>query len=107
MIVRLAAGLFGAGVALRNSMYDHGQLKSRELQGPVVSIGNISVGGSGKTPFTIALGELLKKRGIPFDVLSRGYRRETRGALFVDPHGTARQFGDEPLLISRELGCAV
>ena len=107
MIVRLAAGLFGAGIALRNSLYDHGQLRSRELAGPVISIGNISVGGSGKTPFTIALGELLKKRGIPFDVLSRGYRRETRGPLFVDPAGTARQFGDEPLLIARELGVDV
>ena len=49
--------LFGAGVHLRNRWYDSGTLKSRELAGPVVSIGSISVGGAGKTPFTILLGE--------------------------------------------------
>jgi len=73
----------------------------------VISVGNISVGGSGKTPFVIMLGELLKQRGIAFDVLSRGYGRETRGTIIVDPKGTARHFGDEPLLIARRLGCPV
>jgi tetraacyldisaccharide 4'-kinase len=73
----------------------------------VISVGNVSVGGSGKTPFVIMLGELLKQRGIEFDVLSRGYGRKTRGAMLVDPNGTSRQFGDEPLLIARRLGCPV
>jgi tetraacyldisaccharide 4'-kinase len=88
-------------------MYDRGQLKANELRGPVVSIGNISVGGSGKTPFTILLGTLLRERGIPFDILSRGYGRLTRGAMIVDPNGSSRDFGDEPLLMSRELGADV
>jgi tetraacyldisaccharide 4'-kinase len=69
----------------------------------VISIGNLSVGGSGKTPFVILLGELLKARGVKFDVLSRGYGRKTRGVLLVDPGGFATQFGDEPLLIARRL----
>jgi tetraacyldisaccharide 4'-kinase len=69
----------------------------------VVSIGNLSVGGSGKTPFVILLGELLKARGVKFDVLSRGYGRQTRGVLFVDPGGSSNEFGDEPLLIARRL----
>jgi len=73
------------------------------LEGPVVSIGNLTVGGSGKTPFLIALGEWLQQRGIAFDVLSRGYRRETQGVAIVDPNGSARDFGDEPLLIARRL----
>jgi tetraacyldisaccharide 4'-kinase len=73
----------------------------------VISVGNLSVGGSGKTPFVIALGELLKARGIHFDVLSRGYGRKTRGVLVVDPQGDASSFGDEPLLISRRLGVPV
>ena len=65
------------------------------------------MGGSGKTPFVIALGELLKARGIRFDVLSRGYGRKTRGVLVVDPDGNAADFGDEPLLIARRLGVPV
>lgn len=99
--------LFGAGVHLRNRWYDTGALKSRELAGPVVSIGSISVGGAGKTPFTILLGELLKQRGIAFDILSRGYRRTTKGAAIVDPNGSPREFGDEPLLMARKLGVPV
>jgi tetraacyldisaccharide 4'-kinase len=79
----------------------------RRLEGPVVSIGNLTVGGSGKTPFLIALGELLKQRGVAFDVLSRGYRRQTQGVAIVDPKGSAREFGDEPLLIARKLGVHV
>jgi tetraacyldisaccharide 4'-kinase len=107
MILEPLTFLFGAGVSLRNQLYDSGRLKSRELAGPVVSIGNISVGGAGKTPFTILLGELLKTRGIEFDVLSRGYRRASSGAKIVDANGTAREFGDEPLLMARKLGVPV
>jgi tetraacyldisaccharide 4'-kinase len=95
--------LFGVGVRMRNALYDAGTLRARHLQGPVISIGNISVGGAGKTPFTILLGELLKARGIKFDVLSRGYHRESRGVVMVDRAGTAAQFGDEPLLIAQHL----
>jgi len=99
--------LFGAGVHLRNRWYDSGALKSRELAGPVVSIGSISVGGAGKTPFTILLGQLLKQRGIAFDILSRGYRRTTKGSAIVDPAGSPRDFGDEPLMMARKLGVPV
>src|SRR5207248_5588177 len=101
------SSLYGLVTAARNGLYDRSILKSRKLLRPVISVGNISVGGSGKTPFVIMLGELLKQRGIAFDVLSRGYGRETRGTMLVDPSGTSRQFGDEPLLISRRLGCSV
>ncbi|MGZ4826756.1 MAG: tetraacyldisaccharide 4'-kinase [Terriglobales bacterium] len=103
----ILSGIFGGAVRLRNSLYDAGALPARRLAGPVVSVGNLSVGGSGKTPFVILLGELLKSRGIPFDVLSRGYRRQTGGATIVDPSGLPRDFGDEPLLIARRLQCPV
>lgn len=100
-------GLFGAATALRNTFYDRGVLSSRRLEQPVISVGNLSVGGSGKTPFVIALGELLLARGIRFDVLSRGYGRMTRGVLVVETGGSAADFGDEPLLIARRLGVPV
>jgi tetraacyldisaccharide 4'-kinase len=95
--------IFAAAVASRNALYDRGVFKVHKLARPVVSIGNISVGGSGKTPFVIALGELLKQRGIAFDVLSRGYGRSSTDIAVVDPEGSPAQFGDEPLLIARKL----
>jgi tetraacyldisaccharide 4'-kinase len=99
--------VFGAAVRARNEFYDRGTFQTRRLQGPVISIGNLSTGGAGKTPFLLLLGELLKQRSILFDVLSRGYGRATKGVALVDPAGTAREFGDEPLLIARKLGVPV
>ncbi len=101
------SGLFASGVALRNALYDAGIFNVRRLSRPVVSVGNISVGGSGKTPFVIALGELLKARGIKCDVLSRGYGRSSKDVAIVDPQGAPEQFGDEPLLIARKVGVPV
>src|SRR5581483_1123069 len=101
------ASIYGFGVRTRNALYDRGTLKPNVLQGPVISVGNLSVGGSGKTPFVILLGRLLILRGIPFDVLSRGYGRQTRGTAIVEPSGSASRYGDEPLLIARRLGVPV
>lgn len=101
------SALFGIAVGLRNSFYERGILKSRSLARPVISIGNLSVGGSGKTPFVIALGRLLKEQGIEFDVLSRGYGRQSKEITIVDAQGSPEQFGDEPLLIARKLGVPV
>jgi len=95
--------IYGGIVGARNALYQRSVLPARHLQGGVVSVGNVSAGGSGKTPFVILLGELLKARGIKFDVLSRGYGRTSRGVLLVDPAGLPDQFGDEPLLIARKL----
>src|SRR6476646_4112472 len=78
-------------------------MPERRLEGPVVSVGNLSAGGSGKTPFVMMLGELLKARGIKFDVLSRGYGRKSRGVMLVDARGLPQKYGDEPLLIARKL----
>lgn len=97
------SAIYGGVVGARNALYDGGVFRARRLQGAVVSVGNLSAGGSGKTPFVLLLGELLKARGIKFDVLSRGYGRESRGVRLVDPEGLPREFGDEPLLIARKL----
>ncbi|MGA8274619.1 MAG: tetraacyldisaccharide 4'-kinase, partial [Candidatus Sulfotelmatobacter sp.] len=97
------SAVYGGIVGTRNSFYDRGWLRARALSGAVISVGNLSAGGSGKTPFVILLGGLLKERGIGFDVLSRGYGRRTRGVQLVDPGGLPQDFGDEPLLIARRL----
>ncbi len=97
------SAIFGAGVAARNALYERNVFKVQKLSRPVVSVGNLSVGGSGKTPFVIALGKLLKQQNIPFDVLSRGYGRQSKETLVVDPEGSPEQFGDEPLLLARRL----
>jgi len=101
--LNLLSSIYGGIVGTRNAFYDRGILRPRRLRGPVISIGNLSAGGSGKTPFVILLGELLKARGLSFDVLSRGYGRATYGVLLVDPAGDPEQFGDEPILIARKL----
>lgn len=94
---------FGAVVKARNRLYERGLFASERLQWPVISVGNISVGGSGKTPFTILLGEQLQKRKLAFDILSRGYKRKTSGVRLVDENGSAADFGDEPLLLAERL----
>jgi tetraacyldisaccharide 4'-kinase len=97
------SSIYGVAVRARNALYDRKRLPARRLNGPVVSVGNLSAGGSGKTPFVMLLGELLQSRGVKFDVLSRGYGRASRGVLLVDPAGLPQEFGDEPLLIARRL----
>jgi len=79
----------------------------RRLRHPVVSIGNLSTGGAGKTPLTIALAKALTERGLHVDVLSRGYGRKSEFAARVTAAGSAEEFGDEPLLIAREAGVPV
>jgi tetraacyldisaccharide 4'-kinase len=103
MNVNPLSAIYGGVVAARNALYDRQWFGVRRLQGAVISVGNVSAGGSGKTPFVILLGELLKARGIKFDVLSRGYGRKTRGVKLVEPNGLPQDFGDEPLLIARRL----
>lgn len=93
--------LYAGALSVRSLAYARGWAHARRLAWPVVSIGNLSLGGSGKTPLTIRLAELLREQGMAVDVLSRGYGRQSGAVLKVDAAGRARQFGDEPLLIAR------
>ena len=70
--------------------------RSATLQHPVVSIGSISAGGAGKTPFTIAMSHLLQSMGYTIDILSRGYGRTSTGTLRVDPAGSAAPSATNP-----------
>jgi tetraacyldisaccharide 4'-kinase len=101
------ASIFGVGVRVKNTLYDREIFGAQKLKGSVISVGNLSTGGSGKTPFVLMLGELLKARAIKFDILSRGYGRRSSGVKLVDPSGTPEEFGDEPLLMARRLGVPV
>jgi tetraacyldisaccharide 4'-kinase len=94
-LYRLAAGV-------RSFFLESGLEPVRRLRFPVVSIGNLSAGGAGKTPLTIELAQTLARHGLQVDVLSRGYGRAGKRAARVDPDGTAEEFGDEPLLMARE-----
>jgi tetraacyldisaccharide 4'-kinase len=99
--------LYAAGLAMREMRLERGWEKVQRLRWPVISVGNLSTGGSGKTPLVIALARLLTKRGFRVDVLSRGYGRRSAVAARVDLNGSAEEFGDEPLLIAREAGVPV
>lgn len=99
--------LYRLALALRELRLRTGLEQVRRLDFPVISIGSLSAGGSGKTPTTIALAEALTCRGLYVDVLSRGYGRKSQAALRVDPNGAAEDFGDEPLLIARETDAPV
>jgi tetraacyldisaccharide 4'-kinase len=107
MIADPMAWLFGQIVRVRNARYDAGQAPIQRLRLPVISIGNLSVGGSGKTPFVQTLGRWLNLQGIGFDILSRGYGRKSQGVLQVDCEGSAKIYGDEPLLLARTLKAPV
>lgn len=93
--------LYAAGLALRDLRLRRGWEPVRKLAYPVLSIGNLSAGGAGKTPLAIALAQLLAHRGFHIDILSRGYGRTSAQPMRVDPEGTAQLFGDEPLLMAR------
>lgn len=93
--------VYAAAVAAKNAAYERGWAEARRLQWPVVSVGNLSVGGSGKTPVVIRLAQLLKAAGVPVDVLSRGYGRSAVHVELVDARGSAARYGDEPLLIAQ------
>ncbi len=92
--------LFGSVSALRRALYRVGMLKRERLPVPVVVIGNINVGGVGKTPLTLALIEAFKARGVPVGVISRGYGGAHTVPTEVAPQATAAEVGDEPLLMA-------
>jgi tetraacyldisaccharide 4'-kinase len=97
--------VYGALVRARNARFD--RRPAQRLGWPVVSIGNLSVGGAGKTPLVICLARLLVRQGFHVDVLSRGYGRSGQTAERVAGAGTVQRYGDEPLLIARSTGVPV
>lgn len=88
--------------AIRNFLYDSGVLRSHEFSVPVICVGNITVGGTGKTPHTEYIGDLLRK-DFNIAILSRGYKRKSSGFRFADQSSASTDIGDEPLQMHRKL----
>ena len=99
--LRPLSRLYGWCVAFRNLLFDMGILKSRSYSTPVISVGNITVGGTGKTPHVEYLIRLLKGQ-MSVAMLSRGYKRKTTGFLLADKNTTSREIGDEPYQIYKK-----
>jgi len=99
--------VFRALVALRRSLYRLGLLKSTRLPVPVIIVGNIFVGGTGKTPLVIWLVEALRNTGYTPGVISRGYGANQRLPQTVNAHSLPQQVGDEPLLIAQRTQCPI
>jgi len=105
-LLPIAAG-FRAGLALRDAAYRHGIFKTYRLNRPVVSVGNLTVGGTGKTPLVMYIAEQLVERGWTPCILTRGYKRSMGGIVAMAPGAqrsiNPRQVGDEPALMARAL----
>lgn len=93
--------IYGIGVNTRNVLFDYHLLPSQKFDIPVIAIGNITVGGTGKTPHTEYIIQLLSK-DLHIAVLSRGYKRTTKGFQLGDEHATAKIIGDEPFQMKRK-----
>lgn len=105
---RALSGIYGAAVALRRRLYRAGLLRRHRIGVPVIVVGNLIAGGTGKTPLTIALVERLRAAGFKPGVASRGYGRSGEGqARWVDAATPPAEGGDEPVLIARQTGTRV
>ena len=99
--LRPLSWLYGLGVGFRNMLFEMGILKSRSYKVPVISVGNITVGGTGKTPHVEYLIGLMKDKA-KVAVLSRGYKRKSRGFVLAGQDTTMREIGDEPFQMKQK-----
>ena len=93
--------LYGIGVGFRNKLFELGVLKQHSYDLPIISVGNITVGGSGKTPHVEYLIRLLQGH-VNIAVLSRGYKRKTHGYILADENSTMKDIGDEPFQMKKK-----
>jgi len=99
--------LFGALAAVRRRLFRSGFKTAERLPVPVIVVGNIFIGGTGKTPLTIWLAEALRAAGMQPGIISRGHGGQAGTPRAVTPQSDPRDVGDEPLLIAQRTGCPV
>jgi tetraacyldisaccharide 4'-kinase len=95
------AGLFWLAVNVRHALYAHKIFRQHEFKIPLICVGNLTVGGTGKTPHVQMLLQHFRDKGVKAATLSRGYKRSSRGFLYIEKTSTACEAGDEPLQIKR------
>ena len=103
LVLASLSKVYGCAVYLRNKLFDWGILKQEQFDVPVVVVGNIAVGGTGKTPHTEYIVDCLK-RNYNIAVLSRGYKRNTKGFVLASNSSTESEIGDEPYQILKKFG---
>jgi tetraacyldisaccharide 4'-kinase len=101
------AGIFSLLAGFRRALNLSGRIKIQPLPVPVIVVGNITVGGSGKTPLVLWLIQLLKSHGYRPGIVSRGYGGSIKALIEVDLNLTAEQVGDEPILLMERTGCPI
>lgn len=97
--------LYGAAISARRAAYHRGWARSQAVGAPVIVVGNLTVGGTGKTPLTIWLAGQLRQRGHEVGLVSRGYGRKQHGMRAVSPASSWQEVGDEPLILQQRTGC--
>ncbi|MDQ7056235.1 MAG: tetraacyldisaccharide 4'-kinase [Persephonella sp.] len=104
-MLKILSMVYTKAAKFRRKLYHRGILKQKKLPAPVISVGNLSVGGTGKTPLTIFTAKKLQEKGYNVCVLSRGYRRKSRGTVIVSDGSSIftswEEAGDEPYLIAK------
>jgi tetraacyldisaccharide 4'-kinase len=99
--------VYGLALAMKRRMFHWGWLKQQRLQNPVISVGNVSAGGAGKTPVVLMLARMLRHRGYDVRILTRGYKRSSTKVARVEPFDDAAWHGDEPVLLAQRSGVPV
>jgi tetraacyldisaccharide 4'-kinase len=97
--------LYGGVVSARRAAYRRGLFQSHAISRPVIVVGNLTVGGTGKTPLTIWLANQLRQSGLEVGLVSRGYGREHGGLQVVTADSSWQEVGDEPLILHQRTGC--
>ncbi|KUM53663.1 tetraacyldisaccharide 4'-kinase [Rheinheimera sp. EpRS3] len=101
------AWLYGVITALRRALFRLGIKQQVKVNAPVIVVGNISIGGTGKTPFTLLLCQTLRNQGWTPGIVSRGYGANIKAPVLVQTDAAAAEVGDEPLLLAQRSGCPV
>lgn len=107
VVLQPLSWLYGAAVSARRMAYERGWARSHAVGRPVIVVGNLTVGGTGKTPLTIWLANQLRQRGFDVGLVSRGYGREESGLREVTADSPWQEVGDEPVILHRRTGCPI